>query len=85
MQLDARMQCSHTILNSARTDLNRINATLHYAGIFNDVPQTWWERFELTRAFNIIPYILIGMNTVLSLAAIVLSTMLCSELWSLLP
>ena len=85
VQLDARMQRSHAILNSARTELNRINATLHYADILNDVPQTWWERFELTRAFNIIPYILIGINTVLSLAAIVLSTMLCSKLWSLLP
>ena len=85
MQLDTSMRRSHAILNSARTELNRINATLHYADILNDMPQTWWERFELTRAFNIIPYILIGLNTVLSFAAIILSTMLCTKLWSLLP
>ena len=38
MQLDTSMRRSHAILNSARTELNRINATLHYADILNDMP-----------------------------------------------
>ena len=85
VEMDRRLRLSHSIINSARVELSRINATLYYADALNDMPLTWWERFELTRAFNIVPYIFIGLNTILALISMIISTVLCAKLWSLLP
>ena len=38
IKVDRRLRLSHSIINSARVELSRINATLNYADALNDIP-----------------------------------------------
>ena len=79
MKMNRRLCRSLLIINRARVDIFRINTTLYYADALSDMSLTWWERFELNRTFNIVSFVFIGLNTMLALISMKISTVLCAK------